>query len=175
MQILARIKSESVVHVNMRKCANFGVRFWIRPVLCIYIYIYINGFLSPAAVHGIDLVHMTSIRSIWRTTSKLRHSTELIMNEKSIAVYKLFPSTKGIYIYRERERERGRIFICMKIRLTPCKQQNRLFKGGFPLGDYSRAKRFFSFVFCMNSRLELIKNLFNFHNGMVSLRANKIA
>ena len=173
--MLARINSESVVHVNMRKCANFGVRFWIRPVLCIYIYIYINGFLSPAAVHGIDLVHMTSIRSIWRTTSKLRHSTELIMNEKSIAVYKLFPSTKGIYIYREREREDEFLFVWKFVWPRVNNMQNRLSKVGFPLGDFFRAKRFFSFVFCMNSRLELIKNLFNFHNDMVSLRANKIA
>ena len=38
---------------------------------------------------------MTSKRSIWRTTSKFRHSTDLIINENSI-VYKHLSSTKGI-------------------------------------------------------------------------------
>ena len=52
-------------------------------------------FALPFVEYFIDLLHMTSKRSIWRTTSKFRHSTYLIINENSI-VYKHLSSTKGI-------------------------------------------------------------------------------
>ena len=46
---------------------------------------------------AIDPKHMTSIRRIWRTTSKFRCSTEGIIDENSI-VYKHFSSSKEISV-----------------------------------------------------------------------------
>ena len=71
----------SKVNKQLSKLASlFALPFAIRWI-----------FYRPLA-HDVKTVHL---EDIWGTTSKFRHSTELIINENSI-VYKHLSSTKGI-------------------------------------------------------------------------------